>query len=288
MTTNDRSRRAWLMQSLVLGAALAAGEGAEAPAAPRAAPRAHLPDFTDPAENLRHFVRMQGDLQERDTPWWFTGVMFAVHGDNETPRPLMRFEGMEIYWFEHVPEGYILGGNTVTFFRDFETQEFLQELRNPWTGKLDVVKPAVQGGNLGFHYGVEGIWPVRLSGEPLGNPEKKPLRLQWHAQGEHVWLQHQTVYPVGMPPMHGQRQTLFTRRSELMDRRITALPASFSSTVFMAWPKWMEMRDQPGHVIWHASGVKLRSVADLPAEYRARAEREYPERLTARPIKNRA
>lgn len=282
MTTSTLSRRSWLSRSLVLGAGLGAGASLPLPEAD-AATRAALPDFADPAVNVRQMVRLQGSLRETDVPWWFTGVIFAVRGDNETPRPLVRFEGMEIYWFQHTSTGYQLGGNTVTFFRDVETLEFLYEFRNPWTGKTDAVKPAVQGGNLGFSYGVEGIWPVRLDGTPIGEPKPAPLRLQWHAMGDHVWLQHQTVYPPGMPAMHGQRQTLFARVSDLSDDKLEALPATFSSTVFMGWLKWMDMKGDPGHVIWHASGAKLRSIDDLPREYRERAEREYPERLSARP-----
>jgi hypothetical protein len=190
---------------------------------------------------------------------------------------------MEIYWFKHTPAGYQLGGNTVTFFRDFETNEFLHEFRNPWTGKTDAVKPAVQGGNLGFSYSPEGIWPVRLDGTPMGEPKRGPLRLQWHSMGDHVWLQHQTVYPPGMPAMHGQRQTMFARASDVREGKFDALPATFSSTVFMGWLKWMDMKGEPGHVIWHASGAKLRSIDELPREYRERAEREYPERMSARP-----
>ncbi|MFO1428039.1 MAG: DUF1838 family protein [Steroidobacteraceae bacterium] len=275
----DPARRAWLGGSLALGLA---GAGALLPE-PAAAAGRGLPDFADPAVNLRELVRLQGSLQEQDVPWWFTGVIFAIAGEGETPRPLVRFEGMEIYWFAHRGAGYQLGGNTVTFFRDFETQEFLHELRNPWTGRTDAVRPAVQGGNLGFSYTTEGIWPVRLGGEPLAPPQPAPLRLQWHAIGEHVWLQHQTVYPPGMPPMHGQRQSLFASRRDVLDRRLDALPATFSSTVFMGWPKWMDMQDRPGHVVWHAAGAKLRGVAELPREYLERASREFPERLSARP-----
>jgi hypothetical protein len=83
--------------------------------------------------------------------------------------------------------------------------------------------------------------------------------------------------------MHGQRQSLFTRRQDFLDSRATALPATFSSTVFMGWLKWMNMAGEPGHVIWHAAGAKLRSLDELPQEYRERAEREYPERMTAKP-----
>jgi hypothetical protein len=278
---NGIERRAVVSGGLLLG--LAGGGLVFSPegVASAAGRDASLPDT--PAEHLRQLVRMQGSLREEDVPWWFTGVIFAVTGDAATPRPLVRFEGLEVYWFQHVGAGYRLGGHTVTFFRDFETNEYLYEFRNPWTGRTDGVKPAVQGGNLGFHYGEDGIWPVRLNGEAFGSPAPRPLWVQWHAAGEQVWLQHQTVYPPGMPPMHGQRQSMFVSRRDFANRRLAALPAAFSSTVFMGWLKWMDMKDHPGHVIWHASGAKLRSIDELPREYRERAEREYPERLSARP-----
>jgi hypothetical protein len=76
---------------------------------------------------------------------------------------------------------------------------------------------------------------------------------------------------------------VFTSRRDFANRRLGRLPATFTSTVFMGWLKWMDMKDVPGHVVWHASGAKLRSIADLPGEYRERAGREYPERMTARP-----
>lgn len=274
MTELHLPRRSLLALGLTLGActSLPKQEGSAA------AGQGSLPDFTDPAVNLREIVRMQGSLDEEDVPWWFTGMIFAVEGEQQ-PKPLVRFEGMEIYWFRHVPDGFILGGNTVTFFRDVETNEFLHEFRNPWTGAVDQVKPAVQGGKVGFHYSQEGIRPAKLVEEI---PDK-PLRLQWHAMRDYVWLQHQTVYPPGMPPMHGQRQTMFVPKDKFLDSSIRALPTAFSSVVFMGWLKWMNMVGHPGHVIWHASGVKLRSIAELPTEYRERAEREFPERMTAYP-----
>lgn len=278
------TRREALLGGLVLGL----GGASSLPAASIVAggdPSAldGLPDFDSPEVSLRQIVRMQGSLREEDVPWWFTGVIFAVTGDRETPRPLVRFEGLEIYWFSHQADGYFLGGHTVTFFRDYATGAYLYEYRNPWTGATDVVKPAVQGGGLGFRYSTRGIWPARYSGEALGPLPDAPLALQWHAMRDAVWLQHQTVYPPGVLPMHGQRQTMFAPRRDVLNRRLDALPSVFSSTVFMGWLKWMNMGDRPGHVVWHASGAKLRSIADLPPEFRARAEKEYPERMTARP-----
>ena len=285
MTQTPRSinRRSWLAGSLILGAGVGA-ESSSAISSAAVAVAGSEPDTWRSDEQLRNLVRMQGSLLEEDVRWWFTGVIFGVRGEGETPRPLVRFEGTEVYWFSHRGDDFQLGGHTVTFFRDFETGEFLYEFINPYTGKRESVKPAVQGGNLGFAYTRQGIWPVRLDGTPLAEPVKKPLRVQWHEMGPHIWLQHQTVYPPGMPAMHGQRQTIFAQRDALRDPRQNSVPASFSSAVFMNWLKWMDMKDQPGHVIWHASGVKLQSMDQLPRAYRDRAEKEYPDRLSARPV----
>lgn len=284
-TPRSISRRSWLAGSLILGA----GVGPESSSAISSAALSAAdsePSTWRSDEHLRNLVRMQGSLLEEDVRWWFTGVIFGVRGEGETPRPLVRFEGTEVYWFSHRGDDFQLGGHTVTFFRDFETGEFLYEFTNPYTGKRQAVKPAVQGGNLGFAYTREGIWPVRLDGTPLGEPMKKPLRVQWHQMGPHIWLQHQTVYPPGMPAMHGQRQTIFAQREALWDPRQHSVPASFSSVVFMNWLKWMDMGEQPGHVIWHASGVKLQSMDQLPRAYRERAEKEYPSRMSARPAQS--
>ncbi len=271
-------------QVLTTGLLLAGGAGAATvlPALPTLSP-GQLPgwgELQDPAMNLRQLVRMQGSLREEDVPWWFTGVIFAVPSDRESPRPLVRFEGLETYRFTHTARGYRLGGHTVTFFRDYESNRFLHQFANPWTGRTDEVTAAVQGGNLEFEYLEEGIWPVRLDGTPFSEPERSGLRLQWEEQGPHVWLQHQTVYPPRMPGMFGQRQSLFVRRAEFFDSGIEALPSVFSSTVFMGWLKWMNMAEHPGHVIWHASGVKLRSLDEVPDEFLRRAQREHPERLS--------
>ena len=137
-------RRDVLASSLVLGFGAAGASWAPAAAA-AAAGDSVLP--ATPEAQLRDVVRLQGSLREEDVPWWFTGVIFAVTGDHETPRPLLRFEGMEIYWFAHLADGYLLGGNTVTFFRDFDTHEYLAELPpwNVWTRSSRRSRAATSG-----------------------------------------------------------------------------------------------------------------------------------------------
>jgi hypothetical protein len=42
----------------------------------------------------------------------------------------------------------------------------------------------------------------------------------------------------------------------------------------------MQMGDAPGHLVWHASGRKMASWAELPSDYRQRAERVGPAHFT--------
>jgi hypothetical protein len=271
-------------RGVVIGAGLVA-LGTTSDALPRVAgtPPARAPDLSLPENNLRALVRMTASLEERDVPWWYDGTIYGVVA-GENPRPLVKFEGMELYWMRHLPGGdYELIGNTVTFFRDVATGQMLDRFRNPYTGAENKVPAAVQGGGAGrgFNYSVKGIRATKF----LEQLPEKPLVLDWTFARDMVWLHNETAYPPGMAPPRAQRQTMFASQRAFSDRDADSVPSVFSSTVFMPWLKWMEMGDRPGHVVWHASGAKLTSIAELPAEYRRRAEKEYPQLLTADPAR---
>ena len=246
-------------------------------------PPARAPDLRLPENNLRALVRMTASLRERDVPWWYDGTIFGVV-PGEHPRPLVRFQGMELYWMRHLPDGaYELIGNTLTFFHDVETGAVLSEFKNPYTGATNPVLPAVQGGGAGrgFNYSVQGIRFSRL----LEQLPEQPLVLDWTFARDMVWLHNWTRYPPGMPPPRWQQQTMFASQKDFLNGRLDSVPVVFSSTVHMPWLKWMDMGDRPGHVVWHAGGAKLRSIDELPDGYRQRAEKDYPAMLTANPAR---
>jgi hypothetical protein len=157
----------------------------------------------------------------------------------------------------------------------------LERFRNPYTGKDNAVPAATQGGGpgRGFSYSVKGIRPTKF----IEQMPEKPLVLDWSFARDMVWLHNHTAYPPGMAPPRMQRQSMFAPLQAFLDERLDSIPAVFSSTVFMPWMKWMEMDGVPGHLVWHAAGAKLASIEELPQEYRRRAEREYPELMTANP-----
>lgn len=265
---------------LVVAGMTAAGSAVAMPPIGSAASQLKV-DLSDPAENLRQLVRVTASLDEEEVPWWFNGIIYGMVGE-EAPVPLFRFEGLELYWMAHLPDGsYELTGGTVSFFRDLEKGDMLYDFHNPFTGEINRTQPAVQGGGpgRGFNYSVDGI---RASWR-LDDIPPQPLLLEWHAVRDTVWLHNRTAYPPGTPPPREQRQTMFVPLEQFNDGRLRNLPTLFSSTVLQPWFKWMDMGDRPGHTIWHAGGAKIRSLDDLPGDFRKRAEAEHPERLVARP-----
>ena len=278
--TQGVTRRTMLLAAGLVGSL---GSGACLPRI-RGTAEEELAFLNTPEGNLRSLVRMQGSAREEDVPWWYNGTIYGVVGES-APRPLFTFEGMEMYWMRQLDGErageYELIGNTVTFFRDLEMGAMIDRFKNPYTGQVNQVQPAVQGGGAGrgFNYSVKGIRPTAF----VDKMPEKPISLNWSSARDQVWMHNETVYPPGLPPPRKQRQTMFVGRKDFLNDEIDALPSVFSSTVFMPWLRWMDMGDRPGHVIWHASGAKLESIDQLPSEYRQRAESEFPERMSANP-----
>jgi len=241
-----------------------------------------VPDLTRPQVNLESMLRVQASLQEEDVPWWYDGTIYGIVGESE-PKPLVRFKGWEVYWVRPLGDGsYELTGHTVSFFYDLESDAPLKTFQNPYSGELNDVTAAVQGGGAGagFNYSVNGVRPTKF----IDQMPDKPLRLQWSSARDTIWMHAETAYPPGLPQPRKQRQTMFAPVADFVDEKVLNLPTLFSSTVFEQWPKWMNMADRAGHVIWHASGAKLRSIDDLPSAFRNRLEAEFPERTTAFPF----
>ena len=234
-----------------------------------------------PRDQLFALIRLQVSLREEDVPWWYSGIIYGVE-EGQPPRLLFGFEGMEMYWMRHLEgEEFELIGHTVSFLRDAESGDWLREWRNPYTLESLSVPAAVQGGGAGrgFNYSVKGIRPTAF----ISYMPERPPAYRIIAGGGRVWLSKETEYPPGMQQPRLQRQTLNCPVEQFNDPGLDRLDSQFASTVFMPWRSWMNMGQCRGHMIWHAAGLKLKSVDGLPADYRRRLEAEYPDKLTARP-----
>ena len=160
MPNDARLDRRQLLSGLAL-----AGMGASALPDTRFAKAAGLPLDT-PEANLRALVRVTASLKQEDCPWYYNGTVYACVGEQQ-PRPLFTFTGVEIYRMMRVsPTEYRMIANTITYYRDLESHQFLYEFPNPYTGVVNRVTPAVQGTGTapdsGFEYSINGVRPRRF------------------------------------------------------------------------------------------------------------------------------
>ena len=274
------SRLNYNRRELLAGAGVMAVLGAGCASLPKPDPASAI-SLPTPRDNLLALIRIQASLREEDVPWWYGGVIYGAE-DGKAPRLLFGFEGMEMYWMRHLAGGeFELIGHTVSFLKDAENGDWLHEWPNPYTGELLEVPAAVQGGGAGrgFNYSVRGIRPTPF----MDRMPERPPAYRILSGGGQVWLSKETEYPPGMAQPRLQRQTMNCPLGDFADPGIERLNTQFASTVFMPWREWMNMGERPGHLIWHAAGLKLDSVDSLPAAYRARLETEHPDKLTARP-----
>jgi hypothetical protein len=264
------------------GTALAAAAKDAGRAARDLGPSARL-DLNDPDDALTAMLRMQGRLDNKDSPWWYFGRIYGLL-PGQAPVPLVRYEGLEIMRLTKTPEGeYAATGVTTSFFMDWRTKEVLDTFANPVSGRTNAVKANMIGGKPGAaaaFYSPKGVRPGRMA---AADWRPDGLNLSWDTYGDDIWLSNDRTYPPGLPQPMGESSVSRARRADLHDLERPFVPASFSSTYFAPWPAWMEMQGQPGHVVWHADGLKLESVDKLPAHFRRWMDQRHPERLAAPP-----
>jgi len=234
------------------------------------------PDLTLPVNNLLNLMRMQSTLGNEDqVPWHYNGTLYFQKG-SEQPIPMVKIEGMESYKVIPQDDGsYEILGNMLTFFRDVDSGKMIRDYRNPYTGKVNKVSPNIRRASLGrgLNISTMGSRPTSF----IDQMPDKPLILDWTFGPKTVWLHNQTSYPPGLSPPRVQRMTMFAPLDEFLDPNNLSLSTMFTATVLMPWLPWMDMDDVEGHTLWHASGVKLDSIDQLPEEYSKRMMAEHPE-----------
>jgi len=234
------------------------------------------PDLSLPVNNLINLIRMQSSLGNEDqVPWHYNGTLYFQKG-SEQPIPMIKIEGMESYKVIPQEDGsYEILGNMLTFFRDLDSGEMIREFKNPFTGEVNRILPNIRRASLGrgLNISTMGVRPTAF----IEKMADDPLILDWTFGPKTIWLHNQTAYPPGLSAPRMQRMTMFAPIEEFLDKEALSLSTMFTATVLMPWLPWMGMDNIEGHTLWHASGVKLYSIDQLPEEYYTRMMEEHPE-----------
>jgi hypothetical protein len=237
-----------------------------------------------PVEQFRQVMRIQRSLEDSaDILHWYHFIMFSVPV-GASPKPVVRWEGIELSRHERIGEHtFRLHGHNLSFPRDLRTGEFISEVLNPVTGERVTVPPMTLTEDPGLIRSPEGT-------VTLDRPDAPP-RMDFRVlrrEGDIVKVDAARIPPDTWPVTFIETGYEAAPAAAFEDASQLWLPADVSGAYVFPWPEWMRMGDAPGHMFATWSGYKLRSVEQLPDEFRQRAEREFPHLLRVDPALFRA
>ncbi|MEC9375563.1 MAG: DUF1838 family protein [Pseudomonadota bacterium] len=237
-------------------------------------------DLSEPKDALTAMIKMRGSLEAEDVPNWYFGTIYGVL-PGKAPIAMVDYEGSEIDYFVKQPDGSYLGyAATVSFFRDTKTRKRLNTFENPITGKTnDVTANSI---SVKAHY-IYSVFGEKRSDDtrPLGNKPIIQKKLKWTESGNQVWLSLRRPYPEEIPM--GEDQVINGSLQELHDPSANKVYTIGNPTYIAPWLKWMDMEGHPGHTVWAGPARKLDSVKQYPKELLNFMEKNFPQKLTAKP-----
>ena len=230
----------------------------------------------DPVENFRQAMRLQRSLEDADDILhWYHFIMVAVPL-NATPKPVVRWEGIEFLRHQIMSENrYRMHGHNLSFPRDLKTGKFVSEVQNPVTGKMVLVPPMALTQDPGLIRSPAGVISLDKPSAPP-RPDYKLLR----RENGFVKVDGIRVPPDSWPATFLEMGTEAAPAQIFDDPSVKWLPTEVSGAYVFPWPAWMQMGNTPGHMFAAWSGCKLRSIDELPTEFRRRAEKDFPQLLS--------
>mgnify|MGYP000011393686 FL=1 len=230
----------------------------------------------DPVENFRQAMRLQRSLEDADDILhWYHFIMVAVPL-NATPKPVVRWEGIEFSRHQIMSENrYRMHGHNLSFPRDLKTGKFVSEVQNPVTGKMVLVPPMALTQDPGLIRSPAGVISLDKPSAPP-RPDYKLLR----RENGFVKVDGIRLPPDSWPATFLEMGTEAAPAQIFDDPSVKWLPTEVSGAYVFPWPAWMQMGNTPGHMFAAWSGCKLRSIDELPTEFRRRAEKDFPQLLS--------
>jgi len=234
--------------------------------------------FEDPVEEFHAHLRMERDLVEDQgsTLTWYHWIVFVIPTDRR-PEPLLRYEGMEYSYFRNLGNNnYRIHAHNVSFPRDLKTNRFTDRVRNPITGQYVRVPVSLLLEDPGTIASPAGFRNLADDGTV------QEVYRQFRVENNLIKLDSVRSAPPDWPATHIENSCQWVELDLFANKTIGSLPVRFCGHYAYEYPSWLMMSDSAGHLAGFWDGRKLNSVDELPREFLARMEREYPELLEPR------
>ncbi len=249
-----------------------------------------LIDFSNPAENLKAFVKLTASLDPSvETVGWFGGTIYAVIGDEQKVQPLIGVEGCGVNRLE--PQGgnvYRIFNREFAVYKDLSSGRYLDRWHNPLIDETVDVFP-IQ--NLTVNAEIAPIMKQDFDGTMVEFPFMPPWIVQ---QGTAFsLLEVHTAFANPMTPKEWPRESagLINRTSEMFNRAANyaeladpGLPHAYSTGTWMRispWLPWMLMGQRTGHLMYRTFMQRTGSASSLPPQLFDYMSKNYPQFLSA-------
>jgi hypothetical protein len=235
--------------------------------------------FDDPDEAFRQHMRIERALVDTEGTHltWYNWIAFVI-AEGRSPFPIMRYEGMEYSYFRRLHDlEYRIHAHNLSFVRDLETGKFADTVENPIAGKHVKAQPTVLLNDPGTLASPKGFRNLHSDGKTFVQPYR-----MFRTEGNLIKLDSVRTAPPNWPVVHIENSCQWAEIADFNNPSIASLPSHFSGTYVFPFPAWLEMGDTRGHMLGFFDGRKLNSPAELPREFLARTQREYPELLSPR------
>jgi len=247
-------------------------------------------DFSNPAESLKAFIKLTGDLDPgAETVGWFGGDIFAVLGPDKALQKIVSVEGFGVLRVSPQPDGkYRLFNRELAYYKDPRSGEFLDVWTNPFTGEKVEVKPIH---NMVVNAEVAPVMKMDFDGTVMEVPFSPP----WNFFGDKAFslFEVHTAFPNPLTPAAWPRESAgpvtrisemfqrFTTLSQLEDEGRSYADYVGSWTRIGPWMPWMLQGQAPGHLLFRTNMDRTGTAERLPAALRERAEKLHPEYFRA-------
>jgi hypothetical protein len=270
-----------------------------------AAQAAWSPNFEDPKDNLKAFIKLTSDLSGKPIVGWFSGHVFGVVGD-EILKPLFAVEGFGTGMCVAQPDGtYKSSWKEIGLYKDLKTGKVLDRWTNPYTNEtVEVVHiqneavNTIQAPNYPDFskmalLGEAGQLKMEFPNYTRTDDPTRPFVLPWTVVGDQVavWNDFRgRVKNVLDPKVYVRESTgEYIRVSEfflnmgsqklLMDEGVANVPSTGAWNRLAPWLPWMFMGTAPGHLFYRATTQKLSKFEELPRPLLDHAEKNFAKYL---------
>lgn len=245
------------------------------PSSPRLTPEKL--GLNDLEKNLQAFLRVRASLDPtQETACWWTGTIYSRMPD-ERSKPLFQFEGFSVARVLRDDTGWKLLTREGGFYKDPDTGVILDTWLNPSTAETITV---------------QHVWNDPVNQDLNLNNPRMNLKLPFTQINDRICWNVDAVlfFPSPVPKtLHPDSSNsdqysgmelfqFFADLKDVADPAMKSVPSDFSWIRVGPYLPWMKMGNQPGELVYHCRGTKLRNGTDgLPDHIKNLIRDTHPE-----------